>query len=166
MKNKALLIFCLLLSSCGSGGSGNKDYNIKLFVVNIPCNFAEEIRNGIHRKFDNAEIPLVTDLYCVSWDKTYGIGEKRKALIQLRNEFGSGHFIVPKFGTQFDGVQIGSSSISVGVVGRLTDSEEQAAHEIGHQFGASHDFDNCNIMGYRRCGYPAEFNLKAIKEMQ
>lgn len=154
----------LFLTSCGSDSSGSK-YSVKIIAVNIPCKFAEEIRQGVDANFHEAGIAIVSDLHCVSWPKTYEFGEKLKALFQLKREFGAGHFIVPRFGRFFDGVQIKDSSISVGAEGRLLDSVEQASHEIAHQFGATHDLENCNLMGYRRCGYPAKFNDKAIGEM-
>lgn len=161
----SLLVSCLLLGSCGSSGSSNQDYNIKVFAVNVDCEFAEEVTLEAQSRFHAAGIPLQTDLHCVTWDKSYEFGEKKKALVELSAEFGKGHFIVPKFGTYFDGVSNNNGSISVAVEGRYLDSVEQASHEIGHQFGASHDFSDCNIMGYRRCGYPAKFNEKAIGEM-
>jgi hypothetical protein len=117
-------------------------------------------------RFFDAGIPLQTDLHCVTWEKSYEFGEKRKALSELSAAYGNGHFLLPKFGDYFDGVASNNSSISVAVVGRLVDSAEQMAHEVGHVFGASHDFSNCNIMGYRRCGYPAKFNEQAIREMR
>lgn len=160
----SLLALCLLLASCGSGSQ--KDYSIKVFAVNVDCQFAEQVAQGVVAMFADAGIALITDLHCVKWDKSYEFGEKQKALADLSNVFGRGHFLVPRFGSFFDGTQVGNSSISVAVEGRLLDSLEQAAHELGHLFGASHDFSDCNLMGYRRCGYPAKFNDKAIGEMR
>lgn len=165
MNRKLLLYSCLLLASCGSGSQ--KDYSIKVFAVNVDCKFAEQVTQGVAANFAEAGIALITDLHCVEWDKSYGFGETKRALEHLSRAFGNGHFLMPKFGNYFDGIQSGHSSISVAVEGRLLDSVEQASHEIGHQFGASHDFESpCNIMSYRRCGYPAKFNEKAILEMR
>jgi hypothetical protein len=159
-----LLLACLLLTSCGS--SGSQDYSIKVFAVNVDCKFAELVTREASSRFYDAGIALITDFYCVEYPDTYEFGEKRQALSDLKSEFGNGHFLLPKFGNYFDGYQSGNSSLSVSVVGRLTDSAEQMAHEVAHQFGATHDLDNCNIMSLRRCGYPAKFNEKAIKEMR
>jgi len=149
MNLKALLTSCLLLASCGSSGS-SQDYSIKVFAVNVDCQFAEQVTLEAQSRFHAAGIPLQTDLHCVSWDKSYEIGEKRKALVQLKSEFGEGHFLVPRFGTQFDGTRMGNSSVSVAVIGRLEDSKNQMAHEVLHSFGAGHNFDSCNLMGYYR----------------
>jgi len=159
------LLFALLLASCGSSGS-QQDYSIKVFAVNVDCKFAEQVVLEAQGRFFDAGIPLQTDLHCVTWGESYEFGESERALSELSATFGQGHFIVPKFGSFFDGIANNSGSISVGVIGRLRDSAEQMAHEVGHVFGASHDFFDCNIMGYRRCGYPAKFNEKAIKEMK
>jgi hypothetical protein len=153
------------LTSCGSSGS-QQDYSIKVFAVNVDCKFAEEVTLEAQSRFHAAGIPLETDLHCVTWGKSYGEDDKKRALAELSANFGIGHFIVPKFGNFFNGGATPNGSISVGVVGRLRDSAEQMAHEVGHQLGASHDFSNCNIMGYRRCGYDAQFNEKAIEEMR
>jgi len=158
------LLFALLLTSCGS--ASQTDYSIKVFAVNVDCQFAEQVVLEAQGRFLDAGIPLETDLHCVTWGESYEMGEKNKALSNLSAEFGKGHFLVPKFGAYFDGVSNANGSISVAVVGRLTDSAEQMSHELGHVFGASHDETNCNIMGLRRCGYPAKFNRKAIKEMR
>lgn len=153
------------LASCGSSGSGNQDYSIKVFAVNIPCQFAEEVRAGIDANFHEAGIPLATDLHCVEWDKSYEFGEKKRALSELSAKFGRGHFLVPKFGDYFDGTSNSNGSISVAVQGRLEDSVNQASHEILHQFGAGHIFSECNLMGYYRlCDNPPilEQTLKEI----
>jgi hypothetical protein len=164
MSRQVILYTCLLLASCGS--SSQPDYSIKVFAVNVDCKFAEQVVLEAASRFYDAGIPLETDLHCVTWDKSYEFGEVRKALLELSKHFGDGHYLVPKFGSYFDGVQAGISSISVAVKGRLLDSAEQASHEIAHLFGATHDFSDCNIMCLRRCGYPAKFNLKAIGEMK
>jgi len=161
---KPLLVSCLLLTSCGS--SSQPDYSIKVFAVNVDCQFAEQVVLEAQGRFHEAGIPLETDLRCVTWEKSYEMGEKNKALSELSAEFGKGHFLVPKFGLFFDGVANASGSISVAVVGRLTDSAEQMSHEVANGLGAEDDFSNCNIMGYRRCGYPAKFNEKAVEEMR
>ena len=160
---KASLLLCLLLTSCGS--SGSQDYSIKLFAVNIDCSFAELVRAGIDAKFHEAGIPLVTDLYCVDWGKSYEFGEASGAVSELEAVYGDGHYLVPKFGTYFDGYQAGNSSISVAVEGRLEDSVSQASHEILHQFGAEHIFSECNLMGYYRlCDNPPILDL-TLKEI-
>lgn len=164
MSRQVILYTCLLLASCGSGSQ--KDYSIKVFAVNVPCSFAEQVTQGVAAVFADAGIALITDLHCVEWGKSYGFGDRKKALAELSAEFGEGHFLVPKFDNYFDGYQAGSSSISVAVVGRLRDSVNQATHEILHQFGASHNFDSCNIMGYYRlCDNPPilESTLREIK---
>ncbi len=123
--------------------------------MNVDCEFAEHVTAEASKRFHNAGIPIVTDLYCVSWPKTYQFGESEKALSELSAVYGDGHYIVPKFGDYFDGIQWGNKSISVGVVGRLEDSKNQMTHEILHQFGASHVFEPCNVMGYyRACESP------------
>lgn len=153
MNPKALLVSCLLLASCGSGSQ--PDYSIKVFAVNVDCQFAEQVMLEAQGKFHAAGIPLETDLHCVNWEKSYRFGEKNKALSELSAKFGKGHFLVPKFGLFFDGVANSSASISVAVVGRLEDSKNQMTHEILHQFGASHIFEPCNVMGYyRACENP------------
>jgi hypothetical protein len=161
----SILTTCLLLASCGSSGS-QKDYSIKVFAVNVDCKFAEEVTLEAQSRFHAAGIPLETDLHCVSWGKSYGEDDKKKALAELSAVYGVAHYLLPRFGNYFDGTSNSNGSISVAVVGRLRDSAEQASHEIAHLFGASHDFDNCNIMGIRRCGYDAQFNEKAIGEMR
>jgi hypothetical protein len=161
---RALLLTCLLLTSCGSGS--DKDYSIKVFAVNVDCKFAEQVTIGAVDNFNQAGINLITDFRCVEFGDTYEFGETSKALSDLSSEFGRGHFLVPKFGNYFDGVANGNGSISVAVVGRLIDSIEQMSHEVAHTFGATHDFTSCNLMGYRRCGHPTKFNEKAIKEMR
>jgi hypothetical protein len=165
MNLKAILTTCLFLASCGSSGS-QQDYSIKVFAVNVDCKFAEEVTLEAQSRFHTAGIPLQTDLHCVTWDKSYEFGEDKKALAELSAEFGKGHFIVPKFDGYFDGVANANGSISVAAVGRLVDSAEVMAHEVAHLFGASHDVTNCNIMGFFRCGYDAQFNEKAIEEMR
>lgn len=161
------LILCLLLASCGSGSDYSQTVHkeITFYAVNVDCQFANEVVKGTLQLFKDAGIHTVAVLHCVEWDKSYEFGETKRALEHLSRAFGNGHFLMPKFGNYFDGIQSGHSSISVAVEGRLLDSVEQAAHEIGHGFGATHDFSDCNLMGYRRCGYPAKFNEKAILEM-
>ena len=169
MNCKEILVSCLLLTSCGSSGSDYPESihkEITFYAVNVNCQFDNEVVKGTLQKFKDAGIQTAAVLYCVEWDKAYEFGQTKQALNDLTKEFGNGHFLMPKFGNYFDGLQSGDRSISVAVVGRLDDSVEQAAHEIAHQFGATHDFSNCNLMGYRRCGYPAKFNDKAIGEMQ
>jgi hypothetical protein len=156
---------------CGSSGS-EKNYSIKVFAVNVDCQFAEEVTLDAQNRFLAVGIPLKTDFKCVTWDKTYEFGEKEKALSELSAKFGPGHYLVPRFGAYFDGVAFRNRSISVAVVGRLRDSAEQMAHEVAHTLGASHDTTNCNVMRKalaaiprRHCGYDAQFNHKAIEEM-
>ena len=154
MNPKLLLVGCLLLASCGSSGS-QQDYSIKVFAVNVDCKFAEQVTLEAQSRFHAAGIPLETDLHCVTWGKNYGEDDKKRALAELSAEFGKGHFLVPKFGNFFDGVANANGSISVAVVGRLVDSSEQMSHEILHVFGAGHNFDSCNLMGYYRlCDNP------------
>jgi len=159
-----IILISLLLASCGS--SSQPDYSIKVFAVNVNCEFAEQVVLEAQSGFLEAGIPLETDLRCVTWGKSYEFGEKDKALAELSAKFGFGHYVVPRFGVLFDGVANRNGSISVAVRGRLLDSAEQMSHEVAHTFGATHDFSDCNLMGLRRCGYPAKFNEKAIEEMQ
>jgi hypothetical protein len=154
MNLKAILTSCLFLASCGSSSS-SQDYRIKVFAVNVDCKFAEQVTLEAQGRFHAAGIPLETDLHCVSWGKSYEFGDKKRALLELSGVFGVGHFLVPKFGNFFDGTSNNNGSISVAVIGRLTDSAEQMAHEVLHFFGAGHNFDSCNLMGYYRlCDNP------------
>lgn len=169
MNCKALLVSCLLLTSCGSGSDYPQSVHkeIDFYAVNVDCQFANEVVKGTLQLFKDAGIHTVAALHCIEWDKSYEFGEEQKALAELTEQFGRGHYLLPRFGKYFDGMASGNSSISVAVADRYLDSVEQAAHEIGHGFGASHDFESpCNIMSYRRCGYPAKFNNKAILEMK
>jgi hypothetical protein len=155
-----LILLLLLLNSCGS--SGSQDYHIKLFAVNVSCEYAAEIQQGIKDKLQGAGVPFTSELAgCIDWPKSYEFGESEQALADLRQAFGAGHYLLPRFsGLWFDGVQIGDASLSVAVEGRLKDSVNQASHEVLHQFGAGHNLDSCNIMGfYRSCDNPPILDL-------
>ncbi len=147
MNPKALLVSCLLLVGCGS--EGGKDYHIKFFAVNVSCEYAAEVQEAITEKMHASGIPFTSELAgCASQDWPYTHWEDRgRALGDLQKAYGNYHFFVPKFGIWFTGQQVAGAAIGTIAEGRLQDSVNINIHEALHQFGASHIFEPCNIMG-------------------
>jgi hypothetical protein len=161
-----LMLACLLLTSCGSSSS-QKDYSIKLFAVNVPCDYAAEVQAGITAKMQASGIPFSSELAgCIEQDWPYiNVDDTKKALNQLTRDYGTGHYLTPRFGTYFNGKQSGNTSLSTAVEGRLDDSIDLAAHEILHRWGATHILDGCNVMGYHSTCDNAPILEKTLKEI-
>lgn len=159
------LLLCLLLVSCGS--SGSQDYHVRLFAVNVPCDYAAEVQAGITAKLQSYGIPFSSELAgCIEQEWPYYFHDQtEKALLQLRREYGDAHFIVPRFGIWFAGIQNGNASLASAAEGRLVDSVNISIHEILHQFGADHIFDPCNVMGaVKACDNPPILD-KTLREI-
>lgn len=167
MNFKTLLISFLLFVSSAQA------QNVFIFTDAVSCLEGLYIVRDSHFDFKQAGINPKFNVFCVN---NYKQKEYRRgsAHIQLRDlnkyfykrGYRNNHYIVRPFNGYFDGVAVRRDSISVAKPDRVLDASEQMSHEVAHVKGASHDFSNCNLMGYRRCGYPAKFNRKAIKEMR